>query len=127
MARFGRVDYEPTASPDGKYFAVITSRGIIQSNQVESTLWVFTTEAVKESLRASEIRELIPKGVARLAAIPNIAYENSYEPIISNLRWTPDLKKILFLAQNSSAERQLYQTDVDAGSARALTPKQTHR
>jgi dipeptidyl aminopeptidase/acylaminoacyl peptidase len=121
MARFGRVDYEPVFSPNGRLIAVVTSRGIIQSNKVESTLWVFTAEAVRKSLGGNEKTQLTPKIIARLAATPNIVYESSYEPIISNLRWTPDSQMLFFLVQNSSAERQLYQADVNRGSAGALT------
>ncbi len=95
MARFGRVDYEPIFSPDGEYFAVVTSRGIIEKNEVESTLWFFSTEAVRECLRRREAKAPTPKVVARLAAIPNRQFFASYGPIISDVRWTANSKGVL--------------------------------
>src|SRR5260370_30562648 len=41
MARFERTGGEPKFSPDKKYFAVVTSRGLLPFNEIESTLWVF--------------------------------------------------------------------------------------
>jgi dipeptidyl aminopeptidase/acylaminoacyl peptidase len=122
MARFGRVDYEPVASPDGKYFAVVTSCGHIQNNKIESTLWVFTAKGARVYLHGSEATSsFAPKIVARLAAIPNAKYDSSYEPIISNIRWTPNSEDLLFLAQNSSAKHQLYKVNVRLGSITPLT------
>ena len=124
VARFGRVGYEPTVSPDGKYFALVTSRGIVESNQTESTLWVFRANTVKEYLGSSDTAAgLAPKIVARLAAIPKAEYQTSYEPIISNIRWAPDSKQLLFLAQNSDGTHRLYRTDVKSGFISRLTPR----
>jgi dipeptidyl aminopeptidase/acylaminoacyl peptidase len=122
MARFGRVDHDPVFSPDGKNFVVVTSRGIIQSNEVESTIWLFATDAVKEWMRRSDIPAPAPKIFARLAAVPRIEYDSSYEAVISNVRWTPDSKRLFFLAQDSSASRRLYRADLNGHIARALTP-----
>jgi dipeptidyl aminopeptidase/acylaminoacyl peptidase len=121
MARFGRTDYEPQFSPDGKYFAVVTSRGIIETNEVESMLRIFATEATRECLRKNVVTIPAPKVVARLAAIPSRPYYSSYGPIISDVKWTPDSKAILFLAQNSSGKRQLYRADVNMATAKAVT------
>src|SRR5258707_14050144 len=41
MARFERTGGEPKFSRDKKYFAVVTSDGLLESNEIESTLWVF--------------------------------------------------------------------------------------
>src|SRR5207249_1979236 len=46
MARFERGG-EPIFSPNRKYFAVVTSRGVIRSDEIESTLRVFKSEEVK--------------------------------------------------------------------------------
>lgn len=122
MTRFGGLGEEPVFSPDGKYFAVVTSRGIIESNQIESTLLVFATEAVKDSFRRNKKKEITPKVVAKLAATPTIEAYGSNKPIISNIEWTQDSKRLLFLVQNSAAKRQLYEADVSAATAKAVTP-----
>src|SRR5580704_6636842 len=91
MARFERGGGEPEFSPDKRYFAVVTSRGLLASNEIESTLWLFQSQAARELLRASGVtRPCVPRVLARLAATPRIAYPNSYELLITNLRWASD-------------------------------------
>jgi dipeptidyl aminopeptidase/acylaminoacyl peptidase len=124
MAKFERTGGQPKLSPDGRYFAMVTSRGILRSNEIESTLWSVQSELVKKFLRTSDVtRRCNPKILARLEAVPQVQYFNSYEPIITDLQWLPDSKTILFLGQDSQGERLLYEANVVAGSVRALTPK----
>lgn len=123
MSRFGRVDYEPIFSPDGRYAAVVTSRGFVRNNSIESTLWVFDTNTTKAYLHKNDARvNIAPKIVARLAATPKAIYEASYEPIISNVKWTEDSRGLLFLAQNSLGRHQLYQIELSQGKVKAATP-----
>lgn len=122
MARFGRLDDEPIFSPDGKYFAVVTSRGIIAKNEVESTVWICATKEVGRFLRESEAGAPTPKVAARVAVTPTVVRSSSYGSVIDNLRWMPDSKRLLFLAENSSRNRQLYQASVGTESAQPLTP-----
>src|SRR5258708_5533568 len=66
MARFERTGGEPKFSPDRKYFTMVTSRGILRSNEIESTLWVVQSEVVKKLLRTDEPpKGFGPKIVAR--------------------------------------------------------------
>jgi dipeptidyl aminopeptidase/acylaminoacyl peptidase len=109
-------------SPDGKHFLVITSRGLIESNQIESTLWAFSTDEVRSFLRASDSApKPSPKALARLAAVPTVAASMIYSPIFSDLRWSPDSQAVYFLAQNSNGERQLYRVDINRSATRSLT------
>ena len=103
MARFDRANPHAEFSPDKKYFAIVTSRGIIRSNSIESTIWVFKVKAIQRFLRIGhKIRGFTPKIVARWSAIPRIPYDDSYESVISSLQWLPDSKTILFLARKFS-------------------------
>lgn len=123
MARFERYG-EPIFSPDGKYFAVVTSRGIIDRDEIESTLRIFKLEEVKRFLRNEDVTgHIVPRIVARMAAVPKVDYVNSYEPIISNVKWSDGSRSLLFLRQNSDKERQLCRADFGSGSFRALTPQ----
>jgi dipeptidyl aminopeptidase/acylaminoacyl peptidase len=127
MTRFEGEGGEPIFSPDKRYFAVVTSRGIVQSDQVESTLWVFRADDVRKFLATDVVpRTPAPRMVARLAATPRGNYNSSYQPVISNrsIRWAPDSSMILFLGQNSEGKRQLYRANLGTGSVRALTPEQ---
>jgi dipeptidyl aminopeptidase/acylaminoacyl peptidase len=126
MSRFERGDGGPSFSPDKKYFAVVTSRGILRSDEIESTLWVFRADDVRKFLaRDDALQAPAPLVVARLAAIPRGDYDNSYEPVISNdsLRWSRDSRTILFLGQDSKGKHQLYRATVGTGRVRALTPE----
>ena len=123
MARFERGGGEPVLSPDKKYFATVTSRGLLSSNEIESTLWLLSSREVRESLRASGVTTvLVPRILARLAAIPRLEYLNSYELLITNVRWAPDSQSVFFLGQNSRGKRQLNQADVRSGAVHTLTP-----
>src|SRR5580692_217187 len=107
MARFQRRGGEPSFSPDKKYFAVVTSRGIPQSDEIESTLWIFRSDEVRKFLATGDaLQTLAPRMVARMAAIPRRDEENSYQPVIWNdsLRWSRNSTTILFLAQNSKGK-----------------------
>jgi hypothetical protein len=123
MSRFEIVGGQPKFSPDNKYFFVITSRGILQSDKIESTLWVFRTEEVSDFVRA-ELPSKSPRAwpIVRRAAIPKNSYSIPYQSIVSNVRWEADSKGLLFLAQNSSGELQLCRADLASGSVHPLTP-----
>jgi dipeptidyl aminopeptidase/acylaminoacyl peptidase len=124
MARFERTGGEPKFSPDGRYFAVVTSHGLLESDEIESTLWVVQSELVKKLLQTDEATKRgDPRILARLAAVPQVQYFTSYEPVITDLQWLPDSKTILFLGQDSHGDRLLYEANVVSGSFRALTPK----
>ena len=124
MSRFDRERGDPIFSPDKRYFAVVTSRGLLQSDEVESTLWLFSSDQVREFLATNNTGQApAPRMVCRFTAVPSAEYDNSYEPVISNatLRWSLDSTTILFLVQNSKGKHQLYRATVGTGSVRALT------
>jgi len=124
MVRFARRNPMVIFSPDRKYFAIVTSRGIIRSNEIESTIWVFATDAVLAFVRAgSEAQPPAPTVAARWSAIPQTEYFDSYEPVISDLQWLPDSTSLLYLVQNSYAEHQVYIANIASGMIRPLTPR----
>jgi len=123
MARFADFDPKVEFSPNQKYFAIVTSRGVIRSNAIESTIWVFKTGAVQAFLAAGESAKApMPRVAARWETIPRIHSTDSYEPAISDPNWSPDSKSIVFLAQNSKAERQLCRVDLVSSYIHILTP-----
>ena len=123
MSRFGRLDDEPVFSPDGKYVATVTSRGIIATDSIESTLWMFKTGAIRSYLQQGGSQSgVVPKIAARLSAVPKAPYSSSYEPIISNLVWTEDSRGLLFLAQNALGKHQLFRVGIDQKKPLPVTP-----
>jgi len=109
-------------SPNKRYFATVTSRGVMQSDEIESTIWIFRSEAVKKYLTTHGDAEApAPWSIAKFAAVPTVDYLASYESIVSDVQWLPNSSSILFLVRSSHKKRELYQVDLSSGSARALT------
>ena len=112
-------------SPDRKYGVLLTSRGILESNQVESTLWLVDLRAVQLSLRKSGDESIAPpRALAVIAAPPAIDARGTgnYGSVISNVQWSEDSKTIYFLGENTHAERQLYSVKRIGTTPRSLTP-----
>jgi dipeptidyl aminopeptidase/acylaminoacyl peptidase len=108
-------------SPDGRHFAVVTARGVIESNETESTIWVFDSDEVRDVLLSQTVRKTVsPMAVARLAAVTN------NRSVISDVRWSSDSKSIFFLGQGSTQASRLYQASVTENSTAPLTPPDVH-
>lgn len=131
MVRFGGAyqEAEPQVSPDGKYAAVVTSKGLLASNQIESTLWVFDTEDVRRFLRQTSgtAKPPAPKQVAQLSATPGTLFLDNYVSIISNVQWLPDSRTVIFLGQGGDGKsywHKLYKADIAAPALQAITSDQ---
>ena len=111
-------------SPDGKHIALVTSKGIIKSNEVESSLWIFDTESIKRFLDGRQIGSPPPRPrlIAKIAAVPEVISVVAYAPVISDVAWSSDAQSILFLGQNSQGEHHLYRAYISKFSAHRLTP-----
>lgn len=102
-------------SPDGRYFFVITTRGILESNQMESTIWLFDTAVVSNALKSSSVSEIpAPRALAKMATISN------GDPIF-DARWAADSGSIAFLGRNRGAERHLFVLTLKDGRVRQLS------
>jgi dipeptidyl aminopeptidase/acylaminoacyl peptidase len=124
MARFPRNLSGPVFSPDGKDFAVVTTRGLMQSNELESTLWIFNMIVVRKFLRTGKPRsQCRPMIAAKLAAVPQLPYPSSYESLITKFRWSADSRSVYFLGQDKEGRRILYRKDLLSRSLHKLTPK----
>lgn len=124
MSRFDTTEGGPLFSPDHKLFSVVTSRGVIDTDSIESTLWVFRTAEVRHLLDSEQIGGVLQgKAVFKLAQVPRNNYSTPYAPVISSVRWSQNSKALLFLGQDEGGERRLYSVDVRSGAARELTPK----
>ena len=114
-------------SPDGKYFWLITTKGEIKSNQLESTLWLFASDSIERFLASTGEKSAagapVPRAVARITASPGIMAYDASSALITDVRWTPDSRKLFFLGQDSLPEKRLYEVDVTRGRMTALTPQ----
>src|SRR5258708_16964568 len=72
------------SSPDGAHFAVVTTRGLLASNQIESTLWVFDAREVTRYVRSDDSMQAPkPRRIAQLVGIPRAAAVHSYRCLIT--------------------------------------------
>jgi len=110
-------------SPDGRHFAVVTSRGL-RSNRIESTIWLFDTDTVRAFLQnQSTASTPQPMRLATYSAVPQVLYLDSYSSIVSEIRWSPDSRSVYCLAQNLRGEHQLYRVSLTDGFKRELSPR----
>jgi dipeptidyl aminopeptidase/acylaminoacyl peptidase len=116
-------DAKPLFSPDGKHFLVVTTRGLIRSDQVESILWIYDTASVRSFInKEGEATEMKPRPVASVVGAPT-AYElDSYGALIADPHWSTDSLHVYFLRQTTTGSEELCEVDVQSASARRLTP-----
>jgi len=104
-------------SPDRKHFAVVTARGVIQSNEIESTLWIFDSDQVRKVLLApGPGKPVEPRMLARLAAITND------RTVISDVQWSPDSRGVFFIGHSAARGRQLYRANILTGKVETVSP-----
>jgi hypothetical protein len=112
------------ASSDGRHFLLVTTRGRVESNELESTLWVLEADAVRQYLRgARSANAPQPRAVAKVAAVPQAESSSSYGPVLSRAQWERDSHGIRFMGQNSDGTLQLYRADVETLARQPLTPE----
>ena len=105
-----------TVSPDGRFFFVITKRGVLRSNQVESTVWLFDSGAVSSIFRNSaKTHNLSPRALATLGTVSN-------DDPITEARWATDSQSIAFLGRKEGSERHLFSVSVADGRLKQLSP-----
>lgn len=127
MSRFSSLDqtdehFHALFSPDRTHFVVVTSRGIIDSDSIESCLWIYNTHDVQRTLRTSSPQPPPPHRLATESAIPQQVSYFAYSSIITNVQWSPDSKSLYFLSQANDGNRRLYRVYLSASEPKPLTP-----
>jgi hypothetical protein len=106
-ARFGNeADVAVRSSPDGARFALVTTRGLVGSNEIESSLWVIDQRTIRKALNGETETSVAPTLIARRTATSND------EVLISDVRWEPQSASILFLARDHGGARRLYRAGI---------------
>jgi dipeptidyl aminopeptidase/acylaminoacyl peptidase len=109
-------------SPDRKYVAVVTTKGLLATDQVQSSISVFDLRAVERFLQSSSYPRPRPRVVATVTAIPYGEQTTEYAPVIKDVRWSGDGKQLYFRGQNERGGYQLYEAGVGGNAFRILTP-----
>jgi dipeptidyl aminopeptidase/acylaminoacyl peptidase len=103
----------PIMSPDGKHFLLITQRGAVATNKLEATLYVFDRRTVLRYLSTRVGGPPFRKIVTMRAT--------SNTPVINDVRWLEDSKRIAFLGKNNSSYQGLFVTDIQRGTLERVT------
>src|ERR1700677_2491163 len=111
-------------SPDGKHFAVVTTEGLLGSDQIESQLSIFDLNTIEKFAdpKATTPHQK-PRVIATIMGSPHYDEAIPYAPVIKNMRWGPDLKDVYFDGENSTGTYQLYVASIDGTDFQALTPR----
>jgi dipeptidyl aminopeptidase/acylaminoacyl peptidase len=103
-------------SPDGHYFFAVTRRGVLRSNEIESTIWLFSRSAIKSFLRESS-----PSTRPSARPLVTMASRSNDEPIEA-VRWGADGQTIAFLGRTQDFERHLFIVNISDGKLQQLSP-----
>jgi dipeptidyl aminopeptidase/acylaminoacyl peptidase len=104
----------PIFSPDGHHFLVVTQRGILSSNKIEATLRMFDQRAVRDYLARETAVPPFPRILATFRARSNT-------PVITDIRWLADSRRVAFLAKDNRINQQLFIADISTGSLTRIT------
>jgi dipeptidyl aminopeptidase/acylaminoacyl peptidase len=102
-----------TFSPDHMHYAVVTSRGILHSDETESTLAIFSTTVTNSFLTTTSAQnDLRPELVFTVKAVLGEESDSSYGTVISDLRWSNDSRLLYFVAEDSHGNKGLYRAEL---------------
>ena len=110
-------------SPDGRHFALVTTKGLLASDQIESSICIFDQEEVSRFIRDTHRMAPAPRVIARIISFPHREEPTAYAPVITDMRWSQDSKRVYFKGESLTGAYRLYVAKVDASEFRALTPE----
>jgi hypothetical protein len=110
-------------SPDRRHFAVVTTRGLLASDLVESSITVFDRAELKAFLHGSQdAHRPEPRVVARIRSYPHREQSTAYAPVIKDVRWAADQRHLYFRGEMLNGNFRIYEASVYRFSVRAITP-----
>jgi dipeptidyl aminopeptidase/acylaminoacyl peptidase len=109
-------------SRDRTQFAIVTQRGVLATNQLESTIWLFDVDTIRRFLSA-EVRgsSIRPEALVSMSGVKTSS-EGRGSATIRGLRWANDGKAIAFLGRTGGVEWHVYVVNIENGDLRQLTP-----
>jgi hypothetical protein len=113
----------PLWSPDGKWIAVATQRGLLPQGVTEATLWLFDATAVARTLK----REISgapasAQAAVRLSGAINGDGGAGFGRVLMRLTWDSTSRTLYFLGRDGRENRQLFRVSISGGAVTALTP-----
>jgi hypothetical protein len=115
-------EHVTSVSPDGRAFAVVTSRGLLKEDRIESTIWLFDVGSVRKlALKPTASTSAEPQVLARFKGV-NSTEQESMATAIRSLRWSNDSRSLLFLGRENTSEWHLYRASIGEKQIDRLTP-----
>jgi dipeptidyl aminopeptidase/acylaminoacyl peptidase len=114
-----------SVSPDRRHYLLLTSRGLLESNRIESTLWLLDSSSVEQlRRRPNRSTKLSPSALVKIAAVPEDTDVRTgiYSSVIARVRWSATSDSVYFLAQSVSGERRLYNVAIRTRKAVPVSP-----
>lgn len=110
-------------SLDGKYFAVVTTKGSLASNTLESRVFVYSSQAIQKYLHTEGANRPAPRQILFRAETPQAPQFNSYGSLITEVQWATDSQSLLALVEMPHGVRHLFRLCVKCRTeAVDLTP-----
>ncbi len=130
MARFsnprslpGFMDTEVAQrSPDGKYFVVVTTKGNLTSDLLESRIVIFAASDIWALLNSAKPHSISPRVLATLASFPHHHEVSSYSSVITDVRWSPDSRGVYYIGEATNGTYRLYLVGINGSAPVPLTP-----
>jgi hypothetical protein len=111
-------------SPDRLTAIIVTTKGIIKSNTVESTLWTLDLRASALYLEDSEMHTSPrPKKLYSVKGQLRAFQDNSYGSLITESRWSSDSKTIYMLIERNGGRRELVRVDTTTQQNEVLSSR----
>jgi hypothetical protein len=108
-------------SPNHRHFFVVTTKGILAKNELESTIWLYDAQQVAAFLRGSRKVAPPPEKLLKLTAVPKAKQSDSYGSLVTKASWASDSRSILFLGETGDGTRRLYRVNVHNRRASLLS------
>ena len=105
---------EPVVSPDGKEMLVVTQKGVLANNKIQSSISILERQAIKDFVEKTSRARPQPKMIASFMAAANT-------PIISDVRWLDDSERVAFLARVDDGTSQLFISNAVTGKVQQMT------
>ena len=94
-------------SPDKTKFLVVTTRAILSSNEIESTLWVYDAARVRMSLGSNRSQSSPPARLWSVRGVPHLEQFHSHGSLLTRTAWASDSSSIYFLVEGADRKRHL--------------------
>jgi hypothetical protein len=100
-------------SPDGSTAILVTTKGVVAENVVESTLWTINLRATADSLEIDQGHSIpTPKRIFTVRGQLRAFQPDSYGSLITKSCWSLDSKAIYMLIEQKGGHRELDRVDL---------------